>query len=247
MSQLTSHTGSQKSKKERTVEDSFHTENIRTENLRTENVNRQNGPRRRRWRARPQSPGLEWYKCYDEKSRKRGRVLVIDYVKRDLTKEGMRKVASLEISDIEGLRKFYDNPTRGGEAVLRVFHVQNADWAVKFMLKKFYIRDNDLVGSNFGQYATYRHPERRGGKPLLKGKTWATQHDPWRGISKTAFGIDYLRPCRVRDPSRPSDLNTASKMYELNCYDENDDSPIYGHDVFAQRMVRIRWPIIASD
>ena len=101
------------------------------------------------WQKRPRSPGLQWHLQYDTpESRKTGRILLIDYVKIDHTKEGMRKVATQEINSIEGLRNLYKNPERGGEAVLRVLHVQNAPWATNFLLRKFNISANDdLIGT----------------------------------------------------------------------------------------------------
>ena len=69
----------------------------------------------RPWIKRPQSPGLGWYREYDELEKcRRGRVLLIDYVKQDHSKEGMRKVAAQEIDNVEGLRKIYANPDRCG-------------------------------------------------------------------------------------------------------------------------------------
>ena len=192
----------------------------------------------RSWHTRARSPGLRWYKDYNDKSLKQGRVLVIDYVKQDLSKEGMRKVAAQEIGDVHTLRRLYDNGERRTEALLRVFHVQNAPWAVDFMLKKFYIKADELVGNSFGRYVSYTQPQKRRGKPILKSKTWQTQHDPWRGISKTAFSLDYLKPYRVRDPASQSPADAQGKMMELNCYDEtNDDTPMYGWDICAQRLV----------
>ena len=166
-------------------------------------------------------------------------MLVIDYVRQDLSKEGMRKVAAQEIGDVHTLRRLYDNTERRTEALLRVFHVQNAPWAVEFMLKKFYIKADELVGNSFGRYVDNGYPEKkRRGKPLLKSKTWQTQHDPWRGISKTAFSVDYLKSYRVRDPSTQSASDAQGKMMELNCYDDtNDDTPMYGWDICAQRLV----------
>ena len=162
---------------------------------------------------------------------------MIDYVKQDATKEGTRKVAAQEINNIHGLRRLYDNPVRGTEPILRLFHVQNASWAVEFLLAKLFIKADDLVGSNFGRYASYKTPERRGGKPLLRGKTWLTQHDPWRGIIKTAFGVDYLKPYRAQTPKSRVKADTTGKMMELNCYDDETDNPVYGFDVYAQRLV----------
>ncbi|KAL8713900.1 MAG: hypothetical protein Q9220_002046 [cf. Caloplaca sp. 1 TL-2023] len=188
------------------------------------------------WQQRPRSPGLKWHKEYETtESRKAGRVLVIDYVKKEHSKEGMRKVATQEIDSIQGLRKIYTNPERGPEAVLRVFHVQNAHWATHFLLRKFNIsaRD-DLVGTDFGYYVKNKHRERRG-KPLLTGKSWKTTMDPWRAISRTSFGIDYLKPYRIRTSELQGRRDTTGKLMELSCYDE-DDNPTYGWDVYTQRL-----------
>ncbi|KAL8874051.1 MAG: hypothetical protein Q9174_000556 [Haloplaca sp. 1 TL-2023] len=188
------------------------------------------------WQQRPRSPGLKWHKKYDTpESRKASRVLVIDYVKREHSKEGMRKVATQEVDNVHGLRKIYTNPERGSEAVLRVFHVQNAPWAAHFLLRKFNIsaRD-DLVGTDFGHYVKNKHGERRG-KPLLTGKSWKTTHDPWRAINRTSFGLDYLKPYKVRNQELEARRNPSGKMMELSCYDE-DDNPAYGWDVYAQRL-----------
>ena len=133
----------------------------------------------RSWpQRRLRSPSLKWHKQYE--TPRTGRVLVIDYIKKDRSKEGMRKVTAQEINNIEGLRKIYTNPDHGNEAVLRVFHVQNASWATHFLLRKFNIsaRD-DLVGTDFGHYVQNKHRQRRG-KPLLTGKSWKTTHDPVR-------------------------------------------------------------------
>ncbi|KAL8703884.1 MAG: hypothetical protein Q9201_002935 [Fulgogasparrea decipioides] len=188
------------------------------------------------WQQRPRSPGLKWHKNYDTpESRKTSRVLIIDYVKKEHSKEGMRKVATQEVDSVEGLRRIYTNPERGSEAVLRVFHVQNAHWATHFLLRKFNIsaRD-DLVGTDFGYYVKNKHRERRG-KPLLSGKSWKTTHDPWRAINRTSFGIDYLKPYKVRNPELQLRRDATGKMMELSCYDE-DDNPSYGWDVYAQRL-----------
>lgn len=191
------------------------------------------------WQQRPRSPGLIWHKKYDSpESRKTGRVLVIDYIKKERSKKGMRKVATQEVNTIEGLRNIYTNPDRGSEAVLRVFHVQNASWASQFLLRKFNIsaRD-DLVGTDFGYYVKNKPNERRS-KPLLTGKSWKTTHDPWRGVTRSSFGLDYLKPYRVRNLENQARRGTTGKMMELSCYDE-DDNPTYGWDVYAQRLVSL--------
>ncbi|KAI9758262.1 MAG: hypothetical protein M4579_003121 [Chaenotheca gracillima] len=149
----------------------------------------------------------------------------------------MRKVASEEINSIEGLRKVYTNPDRDREAVLRVFHVQNAWWATHFLLRKFNIDNRDnLVGTDFGNWVRHKRPERRNGKPVLNGKTWRTQHDPWRGISRTAFGVDYLKEYRMKTSSEREDpLQRDVKMMELNCLD-SDENPLGTYDVYVQRL-----------
>ena len=191
----------------------------------------------RPWNKRPQSPGLKWYREYNTLDKPRtGRVLLIDYVKKAYSKEGMRKVAAQEIDNIEALRKIYTNPDRCGEAILRVFHVQNAHWATHFLLRKFNINaHDDLVGTDFGRYVKYKRPESRGGKPLLSGKSWKTTHDPWRSISRTSFGLDYLKPYDVDSKASEIAAGTTRKLMELNRYDD-DDNAAYGWDIYVQRF-----------
>ena len=131
----------------------------------------------------------------------------------------MRKVAAEEISSLAGLRRVYANPDRGREAVLRVFHVQNAYWATRFLLRKFNIDNHDsIVGTDFGNWVRHRQAERRAGKPVLNGRTWKTQHDPWRSISRTAFGLEYLKEY----PYAP-DASDDVKLMELNRYDDEGE------------------------
>ena len=188
------------------------------------------------WSKRPRSPGLKWYKHFDSPNGlKCGRVLVIDYVKMDHSKEGTRKVAAQEITSIEALRRLYSKSTTSEEAVLRVIHVQGADWAVKYLLHKYNINSqDDIVGTDFGRYVKYKRPERRGGKPFMSAKSWKTTHDPWRGISRTSFGLDYLKHYPSPEPAKRRE-ESEEKLMELKHYDENDN-PRYGFDVFVQRM-----------
>ena len=128
-------------------------------------------------------------------------------------------------------------PERCNSAILRVIHVQCADWALPFLLKKFNLNSRDeLVGTDFGRYVKYKRPERRGGKAFLSGKSYKTTHDPWRQISRTSFGLDYLKhyACE-KDPSKRK-RDTTDKLMELNYYDEQDN-PRYGYDVYVQRTV----------
>ena len=139
----------------------------------------------------------------------------------------MRKVAAEEIGSIEGLRKVYSNADRQREAVLRVFHVQNAPWAGRFLLRKFNIDSRDkLVGTDFGDWVRHKRPERRAGKPVLSGRTWKPQHDPWRGISRTAFGIDYLKQYSCNGLGEAdAEVDEDVKLMELNRYDDDGMLP----------------------
>jgi hypothetical protein len=125
-----------------------------------------------------------------------------------------------ELDCLDGLKKLYRDPRRGANANLRLLHVQNAPWATKFLLRKFNIDErDDLVGSTFAKYAKSTKPDRRGGKPFPTAKSWRVQHDPWRGISKTSFGFEYLKEYKVQDPTTEGQT-FDEKMMELNGYDE---------------------------
>lgn len=67
---------------------------------------------------------------------------------------------------------------------------------------------------------------------MLNGKTFSVKRDPWRGISRTAFGLDYLKPYKARECP---DTDGNHKMMELNSYD-NLDNPTYGYDAYVQRL-----------
>ena len=160
-------------------------------------------------------------------------MLLIDYVAREHTTEGRRKVVAQEFDDVDSLRKFYASEDLAQQAALRVIHVQNAPWATRYLLRKFNIDPNDdLVGTTFGKWATYGRPQSRRGKPVPTGKTFRAQRDPWRGISRASFGCDYFEPYArgcIKAPRK--DL----KMMELNNYDKHD-MPCYSSDVYVQRL-----------
>ncbi|KAK2741367.1 hypothetical protein FQN57_005651 [Myotisia sp. PD_48] len=182
--------------------------------------------------------GPKWHKDYSQIDQCHGRVLVIEFAKQDASKTTFRKVTAQEVYDLPGLRKVYANSDRNDEAILRVFHVQNADWATRWLLRKFNIDNRDnLVGTDFGKYVRHKRPERRGGRPLLSGKTWKVQYDPWRGISKASFGMDYLKQYKlpIVRANNASDEEEDLKMMEMNCYNE-DDLPTHGFDVYVQRL-----------
>ncbi|KAH7118817.1 hypothetical protein B0J11DRAFT_77552 [Dendryphion nanum] len=148
------------------------------------------------------------------------------------TTSGHRKIVAQEFCDIDGLRHFYRNQDLSKQAALRVIHVQNASWATRFLLQKYNIdASDDLVGTDFGRWAQYTRPKVRNGKPVLSGKTFKPQRDPWRGVSRSSFALDYLRYFEKGS----HDTKPGVKMMELNHYDALDN-PSYGYDVFAQRM-----------
>ena len=172
----------------------------------------------------------------------------------------MRKVAAQEFNELGALRRLYTTvwrhceacrstctvlisrqQNRGDEAVLRVFHVQNAPWATQYLLRKFNIHNrDDLVGTDFGKFVKHKRPERRGGKPFMSGKSWKTTRDPWRGISRTSFGLDYLKPLEAsHDSEVEAGSSRTGKMMELNCYDSNGN-PTYGYDGETSSCVNVR-------
>lgn len=195
---------------------------------------------------RSHNPDPEWRIKWDGNCFKNGRVLIVDYISNDaeLVTNGKRHVAvaSQEFQTLSELRRFYSDSKRVHAAALRVIHVQNATWATLFLLKKFNINHpNELVGMpGFSKWARYERPKFRNGKPFLNGRSWRGQTDPWRNVSRTAFGMDYLKPFPTESPqarkqktasgSRPVD----AKIMHLNAY-EDSRSP-YGYDVSVQRM-----------
>ncbi|KAL1962734.1 hypothetical protein VTN77DRAFT_9188 [Rasamsonia byssochlamydoides] len=187
-------------------------------------------------RRRPRSPGLKWRKDYSEIDPQSGRVLLIDFAKNDNTGSHIRKVTAQEIYTIEALRRVYTHHQQQDEPALRIIHVQNAPWATQFLLRKFNIESSkfnrhDLVGTDFGRYVRHRKPEQRGGKPLLNGKTWKVQYDPWRGIGKTSFGLDYVKTFRTAAKG----VDESDRLVRLNSFDENDELTCR-HDVYVQRV-----------
>lgn len=126
-----------------------------------------------------------------------------------------------------------------------MFHVQNADWATHFLLRKFNINTrDDLVGTDFGQFVKQKDSRRQGGKPFLSGKTWKTTRDPWRGISRASFGIDYLKHYKVpADAQSPEDAD--GKFMQLNSFgDENGMFDCW--EAYTQRLV-LRSHILSID
>lgn len=92
------------------------------------------------------------------------------------------------------------------------------------------------MGTDFGQFVKNKPSQRPGGKPFVNGKTWDITHDPWRRISRTSFGIDYLKHYKARNNAPQPDTDSNGKMMELNCYDD-EENPSFGWEVYVQRLV----------
>ena len=189
---------------------------------------------------------LEWHVKWDSQCFNNGRVLIIDYISQDATKSAGAKrhvaVAAVECQSLAELKRFYSEPERVCDAALRVIHVQNASWATPFLLRKFNINHpNEIVGmKGFGRWAQYEKPRQRNGKPFPNGRSWRAQTDPWRNVSRTAFGLDYMKAFPAPPPHQRhrtkvfGDKPVDAKMMSLNAYE--DSSNPYGHDVSVQRL-----------
>ncbi|SMR56379.1 unnamed protein product [Zymoseptoria tritici ST99CH_3D1] len=191
---------------------------------------------------------VEWKIKWDRHSFKDGRVLIIDYISNEHAQDTDRRqvsVAAQEFQSIEGLRQFYADSTRVHGAALRVVHVQNAPWAVAFLLAKFNIdHPSEVVGmQSFSKWARYEKPRQRKGKPFPSGRSWRGQTDPWRNISRTAFGFDYLKAFPTEPPRRRKDSSehtgasskpTPARLMHLNAYD--DAKSPHGYDISIQRV-----------
>ncbi|GME32988.1 putative mg2+ transporter family protein [Neofusicoccum parvum] len=183
---------------------------------------------------RRRSPGPEWNTPWDPSDWKDGRVLVIDYLGRD-DGDGKRRIQAQEIRSVKGLRTLLENRELRAASILRVIHIQNASWANHYILRKFNMEhDDDMVGSAFGRWARFEKPQQRAGKPVLNARTFRPQRDPWRGISRCAFGLDYLKHYDARKYNKDAE-DEKVKMMELNTYDPFE-TPVYGYDVFVQRL-----------
>ena len=146
----------------------------------------------------------------------------------DPSKAGMRKVAASEHYDLSSLQRLYgDYPST--KVALRLFHIQNASWATYWVLKKFAIQDTAFESrTKFTQWVKQRAPKRRAGKALMNAHTWNTKHDPYRGTSTTAFGLDYLKKYakhtsvageNVAETEDQAWKDGQLPMMELNSYD----------------------------
>ncbi|GAB1725678.1 hypothetical protein NU195Hw_g4836t2 [Hortaea werneckii] len=196
---------------------------------------------------RSQTPDLEWHIKWTDDVFPNGRVLLIDYISSQAVhaiSPGRQHVAvaAQEFQDLGELQRFYEDPKRANSAALRVIHVQNATWATRFLLTKFNIdHPSEIAGmQGFSKWARYERPRQRNGKPFPNGRAFREQTDPWRNISRTAFGLDYLKPYATPHPMERKQQNIFSrkpvdaKMMHLNAYE--DSRTPYGWDVSVQRL-----------
>lgn len=201
---------------------------------------------------RVRDPEPEWKIAWDGQCFPNGRVLIIDYISSDDTatsstatknSDGKRhtRIQAQEFQVLSELERFYADPRRVQDVALRVVHVQNAAWATAFLIGKFNMDHRDeMVGMpGFSRWAKYEKPRQRNGKPFPYGRTWRPQTDPWRNVSRTAFGMDYLKPYETPAPDKrglfPAGGRTVeAKLLHLNAY-EDGHSP-HGFDVSVQRV-----------
>jgi len=90
----------------------------------------------------------------------------------------------------------------------------------------------------------------RVGKPFLVGKSWKTIADPWRGVTKCSFGLDYMK----RYPFSETQMEGKEACVSgLIGYDDNGthflvrmkwrfglltyaDNPVRRYNVYSQRL-----------
>src|ERR1700761_5817220 len=78
---------------------------------------------------RPSPRGAEWKEDWGKAGFNDGRVLVLDYVSRDFSDDGRRRILANEFHSPEQLGKFYKFEAPKRTPALRVIHVQNSRWA----------------------------------------------------------------------------------------------------------------------
>ncbi|KAI5793739.1 hypothetical protein DFH27DRAFT_142453 [Peziza echinospora] len=172
-------------------------------------------------------PGLQWHKKYDEVTLEKPRVLMIDYNRKDI--EQIRRVEAQEFESLDDLKKVY-RKERSAATALRVFHVQNCDWGTDYLLRRFKL---DRAGSrtqDFARWVRDKSPPKRAGKPLMAAKTWKTHADPWRGVARTAFGMDYMKHYNCEDGPVAEDRVLALEGFD------SEENPIHAYDIHSQRL-----------
>lgn len=115
-------------------------------------------------------------------------------------------------------------------------HCQNAFWATQFLLERLNVTSRENAsGISFSHFASSSDPETRGGIPFLKAKSFRIQHEPVRGVKRTAFGLDYLKHFAIQKSTAVRGPRYNAKFFELNHYDE-ENQPVHGYNIYAQRL-----------
>ena len=131
---------------------------------------------------------------------------------------------------LQELENYFRMTYESGEGVLfRIFHVQNAPWALHFLERKFRVGRNP-AGVEFLKYARYKM-EDPGGKPYLIGKSWPLQEDSSSGTRQMYLSFDYFREYPTGDPLGANENRGAERMMELNHYDDNGEQSIGAPDI----------------
>lgn len=195
------------------------------------------------WKNR-RDDNLKWFKRWDHQCFAQGRVMLVDYISNEAIRNAGRDgssghphlaVAAQEFDRLEELESFYSNPSHADQAALRVIHVQNASWAHPFLLKQFNIdNDSDLVGmKDFSRWTKYERPRLRNNKPYPSGRSWPVQADPWRNISRTAIGVDYIRS-KEASHTVPRLDRPGAQVLHLDAAEDSGFS--HGHEVILARF-----------
>lgn len=170
---------------------------------------------------------MQWHEAWTKETWRHGRVLLIDYIAKDHTSHGRRKVVSQEFSDLDSLRRSYRNDHQK-QASLRVIHVQNAEWARHFLSSKYGIEaSNASIGALSGSQ------QHRYGEMILKAKLSPLQQDPWRGTKGISLGCDYLKQYERGTIFTPHARHMPTAA--LSHYDK-EDQPAHGYDVLVQHL-----------
>ncbi|KAF8424156.1 hypothetical protein EV426DRAFT_548723, partial [Tirmania nivea] len=194
--------------------------------------------------------GLKWHNGYDEEGELRPRVLMVEYYRRDVAQQ-VRRVTAREFKELEELRSVY-RTERSEDTILRVFHVQNCSWGEHYLIRKHAFdghapgvhtsSGNSSTGPNdFGRWVKERIPPRRLGKLMMSSRAWKTHSDPWRGVVKTAFGMDYMKAysCGVDEEQKGRNGEVGAedrdRVLGLQGFDDEDNT-IHAYNIYSQRL-----------
>ncbi|RPB21442.1 hypothetical protein L211DRAFT_851420 [Terfezia boudieri ATCC MYA-4762] len=165
-----------------------------------------------------------------------------------------RRVITRKFKKLEELRSVY-RTERSEANILRIFHVQNCSWGEDYLMRKHAFdaharihtsSGNSSTGpTDFGRWVKERRPPRRLGKLMMSSRAWKTHSDPWRGVAKTAFGIDYMKAysCEVDEEPRrrtlgedgDAEVGERDRVLGLQGFDDEDNT-IHAYNIYSQRL-----------